>query len=303
MYRMFSRVRARHIVVAVALGATAVVVGPGARGAGAAVPVPALAARAALQRAQALVPGAARLRYWGGRVVANVRVVTVVWGSGGQLAAVNGNVAPNVSSFFAGITRSSYFDWLHEYDANGTHIGRGSFAGRFTITPSARNNGARVDDLANLRPELLAQLRAGHLPAPDANTLYVVFLRNGQVATQGVHDSVTGFCAYHSATTYRPGVTVRYAVVPASAAGPHCGRSPGLGNLTTALSHEMTEAVTDPDVGLATRLGPPLAWYDPAHGEIGDICAGLTSIVTGADGRRYVVQREWSNRRQACVAS
>jgi len=50
-------------------------------------------------------------------------------------------------------------------------------------------------------------------------------------------------------------------------------------------------------VGLATRLGPPLAWYDPVNGEIGDICNQNQTVVAG-----YVVQRGWSNAGNFCRA-
>jgi MYXO-CTERM domain-containing protein len=58
--------------------------------------------------------------------------------------------------------------------------------------------------------------------------------------------------------------------------------------------------VTDPGVGLATSYGPPLGWYDPSNGEIGDICNAqqgtfLAGTVT------YTVQKEWSNLSGACI--
>ena len=60
------------------------------------------------------------------------------------------------------------------------------------------------------------------------------------------------------------------------------------------------EAITDPGVGMNR-----LAWYDTNNGEIGDICAGVSTpaSVTGGDGVKYVVQREWSNRAHACIVT
>ncbi|HWS44528.1 MAG TPA: hypothetical protein VN636_01585, partial [Acidimicrobiia bacterium] len=274
--------------------------GSGSRGTRA----PAAEARAGsgLRPAQSSVPAGARLQYWGGRMLANVKVAIVVWGPGRFPVQVTSRTAPNAASFFATVTQSPYFDWLQEYDANGTHLGRGSVAGQFTVVPAAANNRAVLDDAAHLRPELSTQIRAGRLPPPGADTLYVVFTRTGQVVTQGGADSVTGFCAYHSTFRLDRTTAVRYAVIPATAAGPHCGTAPGFANLTTAASHELVEAVTDPDVGLAHRVGPPLAWYDPMHGEIGDICAHVTATVVGAGGDRYTVQQEWSNRKRRCTA-
>jgi hypothetical protein len=243
------------------------------------------------------------LSYWGGRELRNARVVIVVWGGGIYQSQVTATAAPNSISFFSGIERSSYVDWLREYNTSLDPIGRGSVVGRYTIAPSARNNGAHVDDVANIRPELAAQIRAHHLPAPDANTVYALYFRRGQVITQGGTDSTRGFCAYHSTVRWSSSTNVRYMALPASASGTHCGPYPGFGNLSIAASHELLEVTTDPDVGLATHLGPPLGWYDRSYGEVADICAGMPAAVRGGDGRTYVVQKAWSNRRRACVSS
>ncbi len=247
--------------------------------------------------------GTPHLSYYGGHVLRAVRVVVVVWGSGTYLSQVTRAGTPNIATFFDGIARSPYLDWLREYDTPTEHIRRGSLVGRYRIVPAAADDRNTVDDVANIRPELVAQIRAGHLPAPDPNTVYALFFRNGQVVTQGGGDSNTAFCAYHHTVRFSTTRTIRYAVLPATAAGSHCGHSTAFGNLTTAASHELVEAITDPDVGLARRLGPPLSWYDALYGEIGDICHGLQTLVQGADGRSYVVQRQWSNRRRACVAT
>ena len=53
-------------------------------------------------------------------------------------------------------------------------------------------------------------------------------------------------------------------------------------------------------VGLATAVGPPLAWYDPKWGEIGDICNGQ-EIAISLVGRTFIVQREFSNLANDCV--
>jgi len=53
--------------------------------------------------------------------------------------------------------------------------------------------------------------------------------------------------------------------------------------------------VTDAAVGLATTFGPPLAWYDRANGEIGDIGNGQQAQVAG-----FTLQLEWSNSQNRC---
>ena len=95
-------------------------------------------------RAQS-APAGSHLTYFGGRVLSNVKVVQVIYGSGTYLPQTTSNVTPSVSSFFAGITNSSYFDWLTEYNTNlngqtvrtNQTIGRGTFGARVTITCSS----------------------------------------------------------------------------------------------------------------------------------------------------------------------
>jgi hypothetical protein len=254
-------------------------------------------------RSNAAAASTPHLTYWGGRVVRNARVVVVVWGSGTYQSQVVSSSSSNVVSFYNGIEKSPYVDWLREYNTPSDTIGRGSVVGRYTIAPSSKNNGATVDDVANIRPELAAQIRAHHLPAPDSNTVYALFFHRGQVIRQGGTDSAHGFCAYHNTVKWSSTLNLRYMVLPPGATGTHCGPVPGFGNLQIAASHELLETITDPDVGLATRVGAPLAWYDRANGEVADICEGTMASVRGGDGHTYTVQKAWSNRRKACVSS
>jgi len=200
--------------------------------------------------------GSCRLRYYGGKVIPNVKVYQVNWTAGGQR---------DMSAFFAAITGSSYLDWLNEYSTNiavqaGTHagaqgtnqiVGRGVFGGSFTVTPSAANAGGTqqcggtvtanccfsdvllhglpagavcVQD-GQIEDELQKQIAAGQLPASDDSSLYFVFFpANIVVGLQGHSACVGGgFCGYHS--TYRPAASspsVYYAVIPSHEDGSGC---------------------------------------------------------------------------------
>jgi len=79
-----------------------------------------------------------------------------------------------------------------------------------------------------------------------------------------------------------------------------CGTSTVFGNYTSVTSHELVEAMTDADVGIATTFAPPLAWYDMTNGEIGDICNGQQGSYT-ANGTTYTIQLEFSNSANNCV--
>lgn len=235
------------------------------------------------------VPPNAHLNYYGGPVISNVRVVTVFWGS-------RVNFQSQLNSFYGAVTNSTYFDWLNEYNTQSQRIRRGSLRATFVdTTPPA---GSTITN-AQIQSELARLLNAGRLPANDPNTLYMVHFPPGISINLNGSRSCQVFCAYHNTFVNR-GANVYYGVMP-DMGGPcarGCGSSSQLDNTTSVSSHELIESVTDPAVGLATRVGPPLAWYDPNNGEIGDICNGMQTRVSS-----FAVQLEWSNRANRCTAT
>jgi hypothetical protein len=264
-------------------------------------------------------PAGAHLSYFGGPVISNTHVVQVLYGSGSYNAQVAGSSTPSMGNFFGDIlgTSSGYISLLTQYNTpasggTGQTIGNGTFDGLFQITPSAANNGSTIDD-TNIQAELLAQINAGHLPAPvldaagNVNTLYMIYFPPGKTITQGGSSSCVagGFCAYHGTTSNTlGGKNILYGVLPDMQAGSGCssgcGTSSVFGNYTSVTSHELTEAITDADVGIATTFAPPLAWYDMTNGEIGDICNGQQGSYT-ANGTTYTIQLEFSNSASNCV--
>ncbi len=267
---------------------------------------------------------AAHLDYYGGPVVSNLQVVVVFWGSG-----VSSVVTGGIGGFFQGITDSTYFDLLSEYTTNvtpigggtGTNqsIGRGSYGGEFTISPSVCNVTPCVVTDAQVQAEVLSQINAAHLPTPtldsngNVNTLYMIYFPpEATIDLDSSNASCVTFCAYHGTTSsIFNSKNLAYGVMPDF--GPTSGCSLGCGggtefqNITSVSSHEMAETVTDIDVGIATVFGPPLSWYDPntsdqdGGGEIGDICNAQQSAVTTPNGT-YTVQKLWSNQSGLCVS-
>jgi len=262
--------------------------------------------------------------YFGGPVIANVHIIQVLYGTGAYLPNIAGTATPTLQQFYNDITQSSYFDLLNEYStvgvtaADGTAgtnqtIGHGFFDGLFTINPSPSNDGPTITD-GQIQSELLAQVTAGHLPAPvfDAqgndDTLYMIFFPPGKTITAGGARSCVqgGFCAYHNSTigtfaSHRLFYGVHPDLQPPSGCSQGCGSSGDIfDNVTTVTSHELSEAVTDADVGPATSFARPLAWIDPVNDEIGDICVGQAELVA-ANGTTYTVQQEFSNLQNDCV--
>jgi hypothetical protein len=262
-------------------------------------------------------PAGAHLSYFGGPIISNVQVIQVLYGSGSYNSQVAGTTSPTMGNFFADITSTGLITLLQQYNTNisggtGQVFGNGTFAGLFQIVPSSGNNGSTITD-TQIQSELLAQINAGHLPSPvldaqgNPNTLYMIYFPPGKTISQGGSNSCQagGFCAYHGTTSSTLNSKhVLYGVLPDMQAGSGCstgcGTSTVFGNYTSVTSHELTEAMTDADVGIATTFAAPLAWYDMTNGEIGDICNAQQGSYT-ANGTTYTIQLEFSNSANNCV--
>jgi hypothetical protein len=272
----------------------------------------------------AAAPAGAHLTYFGGPIISNVQVVVVFWGPN-----VNPAVTANgtIDQFYTDITSSQFFDLLSEYGTVGVSgpgaassnqaLGRGTFGGKFTITPTLcpGPTACTLTD-TQIQTELTRQINTAVLPVPthDAqgiiNTYYAIYFPPGISINDGTATSCVsgGFCAYHSNT----GSLVPYGVhpdfQPPSGCSLGCGPGTTFQNITAVSSHEMSEATTDAQVGSASVFGPPLAWYDHVPppgtdlGEIGDICGGQDTFVT-AGGNSYSVQKEFSNLQNDCVSA
>ncbi|HVY46846.1 MAG TPA: hypothetical protein VHB21_13255, partial [Minicystis sp.] len=234
-------------------------------------------------------PAGAHLTYYGGPVLANVKVWTVFWNSSVPSQST-------INAFYQTITSSAYFDWLTEYNTAAQTIGHGSLAG--SVVDTGAPSGSTISD-AQIQSEIKRLINAGQLPPNDANNLYMVYFPAGVTITQGGSSSCNEFCAYHGTFSLNGG-NAYYGVIPdlSGACASGCGNGTKIQNTTSVSSHEMIEAVTDPAVGLAQSLGSPLGWYDQVNGEIGDICNAQQATVDG-----YVVQKEYSNALKDCIAT
>jgi len=239
------------------------------------------------------------LTYYGGRVLSHVKVDVVVWNSWSYGKTVPLTGAHSITSFFTGITASKYLDWLSEYDTPTQHIGRGTLEGVYTVHPPRTANGSTLSG-TQISDALKVLIDAGQLPKPSTNRLYAIFFRSGQTIVTPDGNSATDFCAYHDTMTYKSSAAY-YAVVPFELRNRGCNPATNsFDDVTTVVSHELVEGITDPGVGLNR-----VAWYDQNNGESADICAGPGSAapVIGSDGVRYMVQRIWSNRAGACIVT
>jgi hypothetical protein len=176
-----------------------------------------------------------------------------------------------------------------------------------------------------------AQVRSGVLDARDPERIFTLVLPPGAMLRDGDVSSKNGLGGFHGNVTAPDGHPVYYAVVAysqrtgSSLNGIDFTARP-MDNVSICESHEIAEAVTDPDVGLAIQTGNPryLGWYDDTtpvlrrdgtpvrdelgrpmvgKGEVGDIPV-LNAELEGDQklktvwGRRgkAAFQTEWSNR-------
>jgi hypothetical protein len=228
--------------------------------------------------------------YQGGPLLAHVGVESVFYGSAWSTNASLHLAAVKLDNFLAYLTNSTYLDQLKEYSEPGYVIGRGHFQGalftRDWLAPGTTVTDQQIEGLLD------ARIASRALPSPDANRLYIIFTPPSVHVRDGGWDSFStnpGFLGYHSVFTDSAGATVYYAVVVDQvgnySAGP--GYTP-FTQFTSTASHEVAEAVTDPD----TSSG----WYDndpssPTNGEeIGDLGGNAVGWLNG-----YLVQENWSN--------
>jgi hypothetical protein len=231
---------------------------------------------------------------YGGALLPNVEVQAMYYGSDWASSQYLGE-AMQLNRFLSTIVNSSYMDML-------TKAGYG--VGRGTVAPGDLNavNLDRTQPLSDdqIQKALDSEITHGRLQWPDANRLYVVFVEDNVVVKQSNGStSVSDFVGYHGdANVYYNGglngisgfFTYHYAVVTypgGNISNASWGLRSAFDDMTEAASHELAEAVTDPDGGYKTR-----GWYDnnpqfqPGEGEVGDICNAQAVYLNG-----YAVQR------------
>ena len=220
------------------------------------------------------------LTYRNGPLLGSVEVFTIFWGPDWQTSA-NMQLSQQMNAFFDDILTGPLLDQLAEYSVPGKTIGHGKRTGTTLLT--LPDPGKAVQD-SQIQSMLQTELSKGAIPQPNANSLYFVFLSPGTQLKQGSASSCKDFCGYHDASPDN----IFYAAMPFPGCTGCLGGLAVFDALTSASSHELCEAITDPI--------PGQGWYDDNNGEIGDICAWKTKQLG-----QYTVQLEWSNSAGSCV--
>jgi hypothetical protein len=229
----------------------------------------------------------------GGALLPNVNVQGVYYGADWDSYPYD-FFAVYLDQFLGNIVQSSYMDMLSNA---GYGVGRGSATPGVVVSAYP---GLFLSD-SQIQTALEQQIWNGGVKRPDSNTLYVVFVEDNVVVQAFGTNSQTGFNGYHGAfqgfvpTSGWPGFALQdlhYAVIPYPGGWVGNGRTYSLSDFdsqTLAASHEIAEAVTDPNDGYKTK-----GWYDDSQspGEVGDMCAGSTVYLNGRAVQRIVDQHD-----------
>ncbi len=221
--------------------------------------------------------------YHGGQLLQQVEAQAVYLGSDWNTNSSLKNQTQSVDQFVSYLVQSPYMDMLTQA---GYGVGEGS-ATTGQLLNASLNKSAGISD-AQIQADLQSAISSSQLATPDPNRLYVVYVEPGVVIKNGSETSQNTFLGYHGAFAGKDAsgksVDIHYAVIAYPGGSNPTSRSQGFSTdfnqLTDVTSHELAEAVVDPNVNYKT-----LGWYDDRlNGEIGD----LTSRTTVLNG--YVVQ-------------
>ncbi len=257
-------------------------------------------------------PGQPIFTYHAGPVISSVNVSSVLWGDG-----VNQEIADSIPGFLSDLVNSPWIDGLAQYNTlaipgptTNQVIERGTFNGQFKISPQNTNKTISDDEI---QQELLFQLNAGHLPAPQSDeggnptSLYMIeFPKDISLISfvQGTSCTPKGFCAYHSVMSSQ-NATFMYAVMPECIVPKSlCGPGTQLENQQANYSRELADAITDPLSGFDIFGWTVYITDDPAtNSEVADICTDTLAHLQGEvilNGHTYMVGGLWSNDENMC---
>jgi len=219
------------------------------------------------------------LTWHGGPIMNNgAAVQPIFWGAKWATPSFVGDKITGIQSFYGGMGGTSYDGTNSEYtDGSGRHVDTGVTVGASHTDTSTSTGGATT---APILAEVCRQISN-----PVANGYYPVYTdqRRGNA----------GYCAWHSAGSCN-GVQIQFAFFwdldgdTGCDPGASGGHSQGLSAIANVSGHELSEALTDPQLN---------AWYDSAVSENSDKCAWKfgTNLISFANGSQWRIQGNWSN--------
>ncbi len=292
----------------------------------------------------ARIPGALNLDYQGGPVLHSNRTHIIFWNPSNcsfnsHACSYDSGYQALVSGFLANVAADSHkatnvFAITGQYsDFSGHAMYDSTYAGATNDTDAAPANGCTLPAAApagwgtclsnlQIKTELSSFVSSHGLPDGPTDVYFMVTPEGfGSCFGAGPSDcslggsANAGYCGYHSFFGTTIAVPGLFANIPFNAEPSHCQSGNPRPNGSTAdtslstLSHELSEAITDPFPAGAGN--PQTGWVDSNPSsptfqeEIGDLCAtsfgsALGSTSFGAYNEtigsgHYVLQEEWSN--------
>ena len=261
---------------------------------------------------------ASDLNYHGGRVLHDPQIYVIFWGSSWN-SGTDATAKQTILNFFNDVGYTGYNNVITQYYDSTRINGDIRLAASTVDTNFAAADtscgGPTVYD-SDIYNEAANVAQARGWPLDSANGIYFVYPPAGSYVNIGgvtpcsdTPDSTgQGYCAYHgNFYTSNPSVTFAYSAMPYPVSKAGCGTLPSYPNGSSTnyvgdaevnvSSHEMSEAITDPDLN---------AWFDSSGNENGDLCAWIwpTSNSGGntylRNGSTFTMQLEYSNDFSSC---
>jgi len=249
--------------------------------------------------------GNTTIKYHGGPVLLGTVPIFVIY-----YGAVPSGTQTIIDDFFTHLGGTPQFDVNQTYyDSQMRHVlGALSFSSRVNVYLDNYSQGVGATLGSSSIPNIIQAAIAAPkgLPADPTGVYFVITSPD-----QKVSGFCTSFCAYHTRTTIN-GTDIKYALVPDP--GQACtgcdgnvavfkedttpNDDRGADEVTDSAFHELSEAVTDPDLN---------AWYTSNGSENGDLCNynyGTTAVYIAPNGshanahigsRDYLIQTMWEN--------
>lgn len=221
----------------------------------------------------------ATLVYHGGPLLTSCTLVPVFYGAGWQ-DVVNVPTMTSLVTFLHWLPTSPLIAQLAEYSVPEQTIGNGDStapAVLLDVLPPLLTD-------ADIQAMLEAKIADGTIPVPTPQTLYVILVEPGVAVSAFGSKSCNSFCGYHEMTP----TGVYYAVLPYPGCPGCLGSLTAIQALTSTISHEICEAITD--------AKPGAGWVAQGGAEIGDLCAWSVKSLDG-----WTIQKEFSNASHSCV--
>jgi hypothetical protein len=233
------------------------------------------------------------INYHGGPVILGTTNVYYIWygnWSGNTASTILTNLAQTIGGSPYFNINTTYYDGATNHVSNAV-----TYSGS---TNDSYSRGTALSD-AGVQGVVSDAISSGRLPK-DTNGVYFVLTSADVNETSGF---CTQYCGWHTHGTIS-GSDIKFAFIgnpdrcPSACAAQSTGPNGNAGadGMASIISHELEEAVTDPDLN---------AWYDRQGAENADKCAWTFGSMSTAQngsrynmtlgGRNYLIQQNWVN--------